>query len=154
MYRVKHLLTSSALYSLYCTLILPYLNYCCEIWGNTYKSRIRPLHIIQKRAVHIMSKGRLYVSYKTDVLPAEHFSCTDMVDFNSMVFLYKVYNNLLPANIMLYFQKVNASHYHNIRMKNYNFKIRFSRTTKKAECISIKGPKMWNDLPADIKLCN
>ena len=57
MYRVNHLLTSSALYSLYCTLILPYLNYCCEIWGNTYKSRIRPLHIIQKRAVHICQKA-------------------------------------------------------------------------------------------------
>ena len=78
----------------------------------------------------------------------------DMVDFNSMVFMYKVYNNLLPANIMLYFQKVNASHYHKMRMKNCNFKIRFSRTTKKAECISVKGPKMWNDLSADIKLCN
>ena len=38
MYRVKHLLTSSALYPLYCSLILPHLNYCCEIWGNTYKS--------------------------------------------------------------------------------------------------------------------
>ena len=73
MYRVKHLLTSPALYSLYCTLILPYLNYCCEIWGNTYKSRIRPLHIIQKRAVRI-SKGRLWVSYMTDVLSAEN--CT------------------------------------------------------------------------------
>ena len=46
------------------------------------------------------------------------------------------------------------SYYHNIRMKNCNFKIRFSRTTKKAECISVKGPKMWNDLSADIKLCN
>ena len=68
--------------------------------------------------------------------------------------MYKVYNNLLAANIMLYFQKVNASYYHNIRMKNCNFKIRFSRTTKKADCISVKGPKMWNDLPADIKLCN
>ena len=55
---------------------------------------------------------------------------------------------------MLYFQKVNAGHYHNIRMKNCNFKIRFSKTTKKADCISVKGPKMWNDLPADIKLCN
>ena len=78
----------------------------------------------------------------------------DMVDFNSMVFMYKVYNNLLPANIMLYYQKVNASQYHNIRMKNCNLKIRFSRTTKKAECISIKGPKMWNARPADIKLRN
>ena len=38
-------------------------------------------------------------------------------------------------------------------MKNCNFKIKFSRTNKKSECISVKGPKMWNDLPADIKLC-
>ena len=73
----------------------------------------------------------------------------EMVDFNSMV-----YNNLLPANIMLYFQKVNASHYHNIRKKNCNFKIRFSRNTKKAECIRVKGSKMWNYLSTDIKLCN
>ena len=43
MNRVRHCLINSALYSLYCNLILPYLNYCCEIWGNTYKSRIHPL---------------------------------------------------------------------------------------------------------------
>ena len=35
--RVKHVLTSSALYSLYCTLVMPYLTYCCEVWGNNYK---------------------------------------------------------------------------------------------------------------------
>ena len=65
----------------------------------------------------------------------------------------KVYNKLLPANIMSYFKKINAYHNHNVRMKNCNFKIKFSRTNKKSECISVKGPKMWNDLPADIKLC-
>ena len=42
---------------------------------------------------------------------------------------------------------------HHKRMQNCNFKIKFSRTTKKSECISVKGPKMWNDIPADIKLC-
>ena len=36
--RVKHVLTSSALYSLYCTLVMPYLTYCCEVWGNNYKT--------------------------------------------------------------------------------------------------------------------
>ena len=51
LYRVRHLLTNTAVYNLYCTLILPYLNYCCEAWGNTYKSRIQPLYIIQKKAI-------------------------------------------------------------------------------------------------------
>ena len=38
-------------------------------------------------------------------------------------------------------------------MKKCNFKIKFSRTTKKFECISVNGSKMWKDIPADIKLC-
>ena len=68
--------------------------------------------------------------------------------------LYKVYiNKLLPANIMSYIKTINACHNHNVRMEYYNFKIKFSRTTKKSECIRVKGPKMWNDIPADIKLC-
>ena len=52
-----HVLIISALYSLCSTLVMPYLNYCCEIWGNTYKSRIQPLHIIQKRAIRICQKA-------------------------------------------------------------------------------------------------
>ena len=53
MNRVKHLLNSHALYSLYTTLIIPYMNYCCEFWGNNYKSRIQPLYMLQKKAIRI-----------------------------------------------------------------------------------------------------
>ena len=34
MYIVKWLLNNSALYMIYCTLVLPYISYCCEIWGK------------------------------------------------------------------------------------------------------------------------
>ena len=51
MRRVTYLFIDSALYSLYSTLVMPYLNYCCEIWGNTCKSQLQPLHIILKRAI-------------------------------------------------------------------------------------------------------
>ena len=45
MHRVKWLLLNkSALYMIYSTLVLPYISYCCEIWGNTYKTRIQPLY--------------------------------------------------------------------------------------------------------------
>ena len=39
------------------TLVMPYLNYCCEIWGNNYKSRMQPMQIIQKRAIRICQKA-------------------------------------------------------------------------------------------------
>ena len=65
MNRVKHVLTSSALYSLYCTLVMPYLTYCCEVWGNNYKTRIQSLFILQKRAIRIC----LNTNYKCHTKP-------------------------------------------------------------------------------------
>ena len=54
MNRVKHVLTSSALYSLYCTLVMPYHTYCCEVWGNNYKTRIQSLFILQKELLEFV----------------------------------------------------------------------------------------------------
>ncbi len=103
MYRVRHLLTNTALYDLYCTLILPYLNYCCEAWGNTYKSRIQPLYIIQKKAIRICGN----VDYRSHTRPLFYHWKTlglyDIVHFNSMVFMFKVYANLLPTNLLSFF---------------------------------------------------
>ena len=33
--KVKNILTSDTLKTLYNSLILPYINYCCQVWGNT-----------------------------------------------------------------------------------------------------------------------
>ena len=108
MRRVKHLLINSALYSLYSTLVMPYLNYCCEIRGNTYKSRIYPLLIIQKRAVRICQKAD-YMSHSRPLFyQLKTLNVHDMVNFRCMVFMYKVYNKLLPAHIMSYFKTINV----------------------------------------------
>ena len=69
MRRVKHLLINSALYSLYSTLVMPYLNYCYEIWMTPI---IYPLHIIQKRAIRIFQKA----DYRSHSRQIENFKCT------------------------------------------------------------------------------
>ena len=90
MRRVKHLLIDSTLYSLYSTLVMPYLNYCCGIWGNTYKSRIQPLHIIQKRAICICKKAD-YMSHSRPLFyQLKSINIHDMVNFKRMVFMYRV----------------------------------------------------------------
>ena len=54
--KVKYDLDTSILRMLYCTLVLPYFIYCLEVWGNTYKSNITPLIMLQKRALRIIHK--------------------------------------------------------------------------------------------------
>ena len=45
MYRVRPF-TVQIVHSFCRQACLPYLNYCCEAWGNTYKSSIQPLYIL------------------------------------------------------------------------------------------------------------
>ena len=151
--RVKHVLTSSALYSLYCTLVMPYLTYCCEVWGNNYKTRIQSLFILQKRAIRIIC---LNANYKCHTKPLFYqlrsLNVFDIIDLNSLVLMYKAFHNSLPANLLSYFKKVNGSHNHSTRNNNLNFKVRYRRTTKKALSICVSGSKMWNSLSPDNKL--
>lgn len=49
-----HFQDHRALHMLYCLLVLPYLSYCEEIWGNMYKSNLEPLSVVQKSAIRIV----------------------------------------------------------------------------------------------------
>ena len=48
-FRTKRVLKYDSLYTLYCSLFLPYINYCSEIWGNTYKTKLNSIILIQKK---------------------------------------------------------------------------------------------------------
>ena len=42
-YRASHVLDTKALYCLYNAIFKPHINYCIEVWGNTYKNNINPV---------------------------------------------------------------------------------------------------------------
>ena len=56
--KAKHILNTKSLHILYCTMILPYLSYCVEVWGNTYKTNISPLFLKQKRVICIVCHAK------------------------------------------------------------------------------------------------
>ena len=45
----------STLKTLYNFLFLPYINYCILIWASTYSSYLKPLYVLQKKAVRIIT---------------------------------------------------------------------------------------------------
>ena len=62
--RVKHYLSSRELKLLYNSLILPHINYCAAVWGSNYFTRIFRIFKLQKRAVRIIDKKKLFVSFQ------------------------------------------------------------------------------------------
>ena len=55
--KLKHFVPENILYSLYCTLILPYINYGVLIWGNTCKTYLDKIFKLQKWAIRTISNS-------------------------------------------------------------------------------------------------
>ena len=49
MYRCSHLLNRSSMPIIYCSLYLPYLTYCVEIWGNSYPTNINGIVLLPNK---------------------------------------------------------------------------------------------------------
>ena len=148
-YRLSSFVPQNILRILYCSLILPYLNYCNLVWSNTYPSHLNKLLVLQKKAVRIISGAP----------PRTH---TDPL-FSSLGFL-KIHDINHLQQCALIFSWVNFSlppqfktllnfnfNYHNhFTRSSSHLHIPLHRTTSFQRNIQFTGPKLWNSLPHSI----
>ena len=60
LYRAKYLLNKSSLRCIYFGYIHSYLNYVNIVWGSTYQTKLKSIHLLQKRAICIMfNEGKM-----------------------------------------------------------------------------------------------
>ena len=53
--KIRHYVDVKILVQLYHAIIFPFLSYSCIVWGNTYDRNIKPLQIIQKKAIRLIT---------------------------------------------------------------------------------------------------
>ena len=58
LYKARKYLKENTLITLYYSFIYPYLCYCIEVWGNTYKSYIEPFLRLQKKVPRIITGSK------------------------------------------------------------------------------------------------
>ena len=152
MYKAGNIVNTDALYTLYCSLFMPYMSYCVEVWGNTYISNLNPIVILQKKVIRVICK--VHYRHSTNLLfhSMNILKFIDMVELSTGVLMYKVRNYMLPRRIQKLFI-VNENISYNLRKKAY-FKEPFRRTTRKSHCVSIIGPKVWHMYDINLKNCS
>ena len=67
MFRLKAYVTQETLCSLYYSLVYLYLTYCNVVWGNTFKTHLKPLISLQRKAVRCLN-FRNHNEFGTDAL--------------------------------------------------------------------------------------
>ena len=98
-YRASCLINKDGIYMLYCSLFLPYINYCSEIWGNTYATNVECITALQKRVVRLVCGARRldHTNHLFKQLGILKF--VDLVKFKTSIIMFKAYHNELPNNL-------------------------------------------------------
>ena len=127
-YKASHVLTERALYILYCSIALPYMTYCSEIWGNTYRTNALPVFLKQKRLLRIVCRGNR-IDHTTPLFFKMHaLKLFDLIKLKTAAVMFKAYNNMLPVNLQKLFVRVEPIH----RTRHVNmFERRYIRTKRK-----------------------
>ena len=150
LYKTKYLFCQKAQYLLYCSLIVPHITYCVEVWGNAYKSNTNPIFLLQKRAIRIINRSdyceptnKLFIKYNT-------LKFHDIVAQKTVLLAFKAQQKSLPCCIQKLFQ-IKENRY-DLRGK-LMFEITTARTNIKKRCTSIMAREIWNSCDNDLKMC-
>ena len=97
MNKLKFFVPERILRTLYCSLVLPYINYGILIWGKACDIYLSKIHKLQKWAMRIISNSHYRshaapIFYKYDIL-----NVYDSYKLEVGVFMYQYFQNLLPS---------------------------------------------------------
>jgi hypothetical protein len=148
--KLKHFVPEKVLYSLYCTLILPYINYGIIAWGSSCKTHLDKIYKLQKKAVRNISNSH-YLSHSAPLFKKYNLlNVYDSYNLELCTFMYKHATNQLPDVFQNYFDVRSALHNYNTRNKD-TYQIPKVKTCFAQKTIKTMGPKRWNPLTEDVK---
>lgn len=150
MYKTKPFLNQNSLYMLYSSLILPYISYCVEVWGNNYKTITNPIFLLQKKAIRIATQSDYHAPSNPLFIKLNTLKFQEIVELNTAIVMYKAHNHLLPCCIQELFRP---------RESRYNlrgiaiYEKTHARVNIKGRCVSVRGVNLWNSLEKELKNC-
>ena len=151
--KLRHFVSKSILIQIYYSLIYPYLTYGVIIWGNTYWCNIKPLYIMQKKAIPIVN-FLSHQEHTSSYFKKDNFlKLADIVKLYTALFMYQFYRDRLPVAFDDFFVLNNMKHDYNTRLSSKcSYSLPLVRTNYGILSINFSGPKIWNDIDEALKI--
>ena len=113
-------------------------------------SNIKPLSILQKRAVRIIYKADSREHTNRLLLKSGLLKLKEIAELQTLLVMHKVKSRMLPVYVQQLFVFGSDKEDHR---RTFNFKHPYARTTLKQMCISVVGVKLWNSQQKELKNC-
>ncbi len=121
--------------------------YALIIWGNTYLTTLKPLIILQKKAMRVITFSRFDQHSSPLFKRLQILKFTHLITLRMTMFMYKYYRRLLPSSLNNLFTPVYQIHSYNTRLSSnlWGFFPKI-RTNFGLFSIRYQGAKTWNVL--------
>lgn len=150
--KLRHFVSNTILIQLYFSLIYPFLNYGLLIWGSTYKTTLKPLYMLQKKAIRILTFSHYYDHSSPLFRKLSILKLADLVIYQHSIFLYKYHTNQLPLVFDNFFQPITSRHSYNTRLASRSsYYIPIVRTNFGKFNIRYQGSTIWNNINESTK---
>jgi hypothetical protein len=148
-YKARKNLNTDSLLMLFHALVQPYLDYCNIVWASMPTGALIRLHKTQKKAIRIItfSKRNCHsqpIFRRLAILPVSEIN-----KLQTLCFVYKALNGLLPAQFQSLFE-LNANIHEHFTRQTTKIHVSSCRTKIRQYSIKIHGTKLWNSLDSTI----
>ena len=153
LFKVRNLLPTSTLVSVYNALFLSFLQYCMVVWGQAYASYTEPIFKMQKRAVRAISNQ----SYLAHSLPIFReltlLRLSDIFKLKLLTFVFESTNKIAPVCFHNFFSSNSSIHHYETRqsVRGDFYLVRKNTVQYGVKCIQYMGATLWNNLPVELR---
>ena len=116
-------------------------------WASCATSKMQFILSCQKRIIRLILKKNRHQPSSPLLKKLKLLHLHDINNLNAALFVFKAINDLIPSPITFI---RNAPGLYNLR-RSEELKIPFTRSQQSKRFISIKGAKLWNELPLNIR---
>ncbi len=118
-----------------------YLEYGILLWGSAAQSIVKPIELLQKKAIRIVSNST-YNAHTDPLFKAQNIlKVKDIHELHVNNFMYQYHNSHLPTSLSNLFTRNNNRHNHRTRHRNDPY-FTHRRTALAAQSIIYRGPKL------------
>ena len=135
---------------MYCSLILPYINYGILVWGSTCKTYIDKVLKLQKWALRTISNSHYRAHTSPLFVKYNILNVYDMYKLETGVFMYKFSKDSLPGGFKNFFTTRSEIHDYHTRYKDHYHQTRNARSFSD-HSIRTYGPLLWNSLNNNVR---
>ena len=140
--RAKFYLDKHCLTLLYNSLVLPYINYCCLIWGFTFPSYLLKIELLQKRAIRILDNQHRIAHTAPIFRELKILKVGEIAKQQLLVLMHRKLTSSTPILLEPLFTVIDPE---NLRTRNRkHFVEPFTAKVYRTRVATWEGPRLWN----------